>query len=177
MAKDGIAGKIEEYATVDSKPKRGRSGKGLVLLIMVSIVLLAVGGVSVHIGYLLDPSLGMANSKTVAADDTEKFDTAATTTFYELPEMVVNLDSARRTNFLKLVLALELENYDDVAELEKVLPRIVDNLQVYLRQLRIDDLQGSAGTQRLREELLLRVNASTKTAKVRDVLFKEFLVQ
>ena len=61
--------------------------------------------------------------------------------------------------------------------LDVVLPRIVDNFQVYLRELRIEDLQGSAGLQRLREELLLRVNASTKTAKVRDVLFKEMLVQ
>jgi flagellar FliL protein len=43
--------------------------------------------------------------------------------------------------------------------------------------LRIEDLQGSAGLLRLREELLTRVNSSVKPAKVNDVLFKEMLVQ
>ena len=46
-----------------------------------------------------------------------------------------------------------------------------------LRELRIEDLQGSAGMYRLREELLRRVRAATAPAKVRDVLFKEMLVQ
>ena len=61
--------------------------------------------------------------------------------------------------------------------LEAVMPRIIDNFQVYLRGLRIEDLQGAAGLQRLREELLLRVNAAAKGKHVRDVLFKEMLVQ
>jgi flagellar FliL protein len=57
------------------------------------------------------------------------------------------------------------------------LPRIVDNFQVYLRELRVDDLQGSAGMYRLREELLRRVNLAVRPARVKDVLFKEMLVQ
>ena len=43
-----------------------------------------------------------------------------------------------------------------------MMPRIVDNFQVYLRELRIEDLQGAAGIYRLREELLLRVNAAVR---------------
>jgi flagellar FliL protein len=57
------------------------------------------------------------------------------------------------------------------------MPRIIDNFQVYLRELRIEDLRGSAGMYRLREELLLRVNASAAPARIVDVLFKEMLVQ
>jgi len=45
------------------------------------------------------------------------------------------------------------------------------------RELRIEDLQGSAGMYRLREELLRRVRAATAPAQVKDVLFKEMLVQ
>ncbi|MFQ5467950.1 MAG: flagellar basal body-associated FliL family protein, partial [Kiloniellaceae bacterium] len=48
---------------------------------------------------------------------------------------------------------------------------------VYLRELRIQDLQGSAGLQRLREELLLRVATAAYPAQVRDVLFREMLIQ
>jgi flagellar protein FliL len=58
-----------------------------------------------------------------------------------------------------------------------VLPRIIDNFQVYLRELRVEDLKGSGGMYRLREELLLRVNAAVAPAKINDVLFKEMLVQ
>jgi len=38
-------------------------------------------------------------------------------------------------------------------------------------------LQGAAGMYRLREELLTRVNAAVRPAQVRDVLFKEMVVQ
>jgi len=57
------------------------------------------------------------------------------------------------------------------------MPRIIDNFQVYLRELRIDDLKGSAGMYRLREELLTRVNAAAQPAKINAVLFKEMLIQ
>ena len=58
-----------------------------------------------------------------------------------------------------------------------MMPRIVDNFQIYLRELRIEDLRGSDGIYRLREELLARVNAAVAPVKVTDVLFKEMLVQ
>lgn len=54
---------------------------------------------------------------------------------------------------------------------------MIDQFQVYLRELRVEDLQGSAGMYRLREELLIRVSAAVKPAKVSDILFKEMLVQ
>ena len=65
----------------------------------------------------------------------------------------------------------------DIPRLETILPRIIDNFQVYLRELRIEDLQGSAGLYRLREELLTRVSVAAAPAKVHDVLFKEMLIQ
>ncbi|MEX0757957.1 MAG: flagellar basal body-associated FliL family protein, partial [Tistlia sp.] len=100
------------------------------------------------------------------------------TVYYELPEMLVNLSSSgRKTSFLKLTVSLELSSELAVAEIEKVQPRVVDAFQVYLRELRLEDLSGSAGLQRLREELLVRVNAAVAPVEVHDVLFKEMLVQ
>jgi flagellar FliL protein len=178
MAEEANAEQLDEQVEIEAKPKKGLSGKKLVLLVILPLLLLGGGGAGAYFGGFLDPFLGKAGGHEAAVDEGETLHARGSTTFYELPEMLVNLESSgRRTNYLKLVLALELEDDDDVAELEDVLPRIVDNFQVYLRELRIEDLHGSAGMQRLREELLLRVNASTKTARVRDVLFKEMLVQ
>jgi flagellar FliL protein len=40
-----------------------------------------------------------------------------------------------------------------------------------------DEVRGSAGTYRLREELIARANAAVAPARVVDVLFTEMLVQ
>ncbi len=98
--------------------------------------------------------------------------------FYDLPEMLVNLNSGgKRASYLKITVALELENAEAVPKLEVIMPRVVHNFQVYLRELRLEDLKGSAGLLRLKEELLIRVQRAAGAIKVNDVLFKEMLVQ
>jgi flagellar FliL protein len=103
---------------------------------------------------------------------------AGPVTYYELPQMLVNLNNTgRKSNFLKIVVSLEVSGDKATHALDEAMPRIVDNFQVYLRELRVEDLRGSAGVYRLREELLFRVNAAVGDVKVTDVLFKEMLVQ
>ncbi len=98
--------------------------------------------------------------------------------FYDMGEVVVNLQTdGKRQVFLKLVIQLELEAEEDKAVIEKIKPRIIDNFQTYLRELRLDDLRGSAGLYRLREELLFRVTEAAQPVKVKDVLIQQMLVQ
>lgn len=98
--------------------------------------------------------------------------------FYDMGEVVVNLQTdGKRQVFLKLVMQLELEAEEDKMIIEKIKPRIVDNFQTYLRELRLDDLRGSAGLYRLREELLFRVTEAAAPVKVKDVLIQQMLVQ
>jgi flagellar FliL protein len=95
-----------------------------------------------------------------------------------MPEMIVSLNAAqRKTAFLKIRVALEVNNAQEIPKIQAVMPRIVDNFQVYLRELRVEDLKGSAGMYRLREELLTRVKAAAAPAKINAVLFKEMLIQ
>jgi flagellar FliL protein len=58
-----------------------------------------------------------------------------------------------------------------------LLPRVTDIFQVFARELRASDLEGSGGIYRLREELLRRVNVAVYPSKVDAVLFKEVIVQ
>ena len=98
--------------------------------------------------------------------------------FYDLPELLVNLNSTdRKSNYLKIRVALEISDPDMIALLDARLPRIMDKFQVYLRELRLDDLRGSAGMFRIKEELLARVNKAVYPVRINDVLFKEMLVQ
>lgn len=98
---------------------------------------------------------------------------------FALPSMLINLrTTGRRTSFLKVTMSLEVKGTEEnKKEIELLKPRIVDQFQTYLRELEVDDLQGSAGLQRLKEELLDRVNAVTAPLKVQNVLFSELLVQ
>ena len=150
-------------------------GKKLILFIVLPIVLLIAGGAGVYFSGLADSLLGKeegAGDKLLAEAD------AGPGVFYDLPEMLVNLNTGgRKTGYLKISVSLELGAEDDRVRLESVLPRVIDNFQVYLRELRVEDLQGSAGLQRLREELLLRVATAARPAQVRDVLFREMLIQ
>ena len=98
--------------------------------------------------------------------------------FMDLPDMLVNLQSTgRKQSFLKIHVALELDNPADQPKVDAVMPRIVDSFQVYLRELRTDDLQGAAGMHLLREELLSRVSLAVQPVKVKDILFREILIQ
>lgn len=176
MSEQAAVQDLGDDLQVESRPKTGLKGKTLILFIVMPILLIGGGVAGAYFAGLLDPLLGKAPS---AEDATAEAPPAATPAhFYELPEMLVNLNpSGKRRSFLKISISLELESEKDVKQVEAYLPRIVDNFQVYLRELRIEDLNGSAGLQRLREELLLRVNAAVRPAEVRDVLFKEMLVQ
>lgn len=97
--------------------------------------------------------------------------------FYDLPEMTVNLATEGRTTYLKVRIALEVEDRAMIEQIQPFLPRILDAFQIYLRELRPADLEGSAGLFRLKEELLRRINLSVYPARVEGVLFKEILVQ
>jgi len=150
--------------------RRALSGKKLVFFIILPLVLLLlIGGGG---AYFL---LGKKKEEVHVEEQPQQ---AKALVYYNMPEILVNLNAAgRRSSFLKMTVSLELENATDIPRIQAVMPRIVDNMQAYLRELRAEDLRGSAGLFRLREELLARVNAAAQPAKVNDVLFQEVLVQ
>lgn len=98
--------------------------------------------------------------------------------FVDLPEMIVNLNaSAHRPSYLKLVARLEVAHPEDVERIKRAMPRLQDMFQTYMREMRPEELRGSAGTYRLRQELIARANIAAAPAQVTDVLFTQLLVQ
>ncbi len=99
--------------------------------------------------------------------------------FVDLPDVLVNLANAGtdRTQYLKVKIVLELPDANQVAQIQPLMPRVMDAFQTYLRELRPTDLDGSAGLYRLKEELTRRVNAAVAPNRITAVLFKEIVVQ
>jgi flagellar protein FliL len=157
-------------------PKSGMSrifsrllGKKALLIIAVLAVITGGGLAGAHYwGVIGDPDTADASSDGAAAPEP---------VYYELPEFVVNLNTgSRRTTFLKLRASLQLGSAESVPQVGERLPLIIDHFQIYLRELRPEELDGSAGTYRLREELLKRVQLTLAPITVTDVVFAEMLV-
>ena len=151
-------------------PKKGK-GKLLIIVGAAVLLLLIVGGGAA--AYFMGLFGGKAHHEEAA-----KPAEPVAATYLPLPDLLVNLSSSgRRNNFVKLKITLELEKATDQERVKAMQPRIIDNFQTYLRDLRLEDLQGAQGLFRLREELLVRINAAVAPAKVTDILFQEMLVQ
>lgn len=159
--------------------KKKISGK-LILIIVIALLVIG-GGAAVTMFFMGGDDEhaadleGGGQEHGLEADDEDAEPTDLL--FFDLEPMVINLNTGGgKASYLKLTISLEVDRQSAIDELTKKMPRVVDNFQVYLRELRIEDLNGSAGMFRLKEELLIRVNEAVYPTRVHDVLFKEIFI-
>jgi len=184
MAKDEAKTNAPEDETADGA-ENAEPKKGFVKKLLGNKKLLMIGGggalvllLGTGAGFYFFVFSGHGAQSKVAAAAAPVPIVPPQVAFYDVPDIVVNIQNADATPaYLKLSLSLELGTADEKAGLQALMPRIVDQFQSYLRELRVDDLHGSAGVLRLKEELLRRVKISAAPYPVRDVLLKEMIVQ
>ncbi len=152
----------------DGAGKKAGRRKKLIIGGAAALVLIAAGGGS----YVL---LGRSNDENAPVAEARK-----SVSFVEIREMTINLapePNDDRPRLLKFRVALEVKDTNITRDIQPLLPRVEDTFQVFVRELRASDLEGSAGIYRLREELVRRVNIAVYPAKVDAVLFKDIVVQ
>jgi flagellar FliL protein len=162
----------EEGATPEGEAApAGGSKKKLILFGAIGLVALTVLGGGGYFFFLRGTPDEAAAQKALAKRPVG---------FLDMREMTVNLapDSAQdRTRLLKFKVSLEVKDPKLIPDIQPLMPRVEDTFQVFLRELRASDLEGSGGLYRLREELLRRINYAVYPAKVDAVLFKDMVVQ
>lgn len=142
----------------------------IMLIAMVAAAVVLLGGGAAAYFLLFSAPKDAAGEAHLAA--------VPETFIFNLPTMTVNLrGDGEREQFMKLTVALEVANEEVMTEIQPRMAKVVDAFQVYLRELRKSDLEGSAGIYRLKEELRRRVNIAIFPAQVDSILFKEILVQ
>ena len=185
----------------DDEEEEGEGGNNKLILIAAGAVVLLLGaGAGLYFTGMLDSVLGKSKECVEVTDEDGdvieecpeehaaksddhggkggKDGKGGGGKFLEIPTILVNLSSNDGTpRYLRLTVQLELASSEDYAAVEAVIPRVVDQFQTYLRELRVRDLRGSAGIYRLQMELLWRVNQASAPVKVKDVLFQEILIQ
>lgn len=168
-----MSAKPNPKPAIDDQPP-AKFGKRKLLLIVAPLVLSIGAGAGLWFTGILPGLLGMKHDE----HGHEEAAKPAVPIYVDLPDIVANLNGdPRRPSYLKLQSRLEISKAEDAEKVKQAMPRLLDMFQTYLREMRPDELRGSAGTYRLREELIARANVAVMPAKVTDVLFTQMLIQ
>lgn len=146
-----------EEAAAPAKRKKRK------LIIIALIALLVVGG-GATAWFMMRP-----------AEHKEEDVAEVPEEFVDVPAMQVSLRrSDGGVSVIKLHVML-VPGEKTAEELTPRLPMLIDRYQPFLRELRPEDLSGSAATYRIKEELLIRSNQALGEKSVRDVLIQDLM--
>lgn len=95
--------------------------------------------------------------------------------FVEVPPLTISLGPGAQAQHLRFRASLEVPS-EYQAEVERILPRIQDVLNSYLRALEAKDIEAQGALIRLRGQMLRRVKLVAGEGRVRDLLVLEFVL-
>lgn len=185
---DGLEDTLGEAELVEGLEKKKVSGKTVVLAVGGLVILGTVGMlISSFFGGSDapedDPEIARLADEAAARREAAELEVERSgedleVLFIELDEQRFNLNTGGQgSSFLSAKIVLEVERESFKADIEAKMPRILDEFNTYMRELRPEDLHGAAALFRLKEELLMRINQAVAPTRVKDVLFQQFLVQ
>ncbi|MHA6287044.1 flagellar basal body-associated FliL family protein [Maricaulis sp. CAU 1757] len=179
---------IEDEEDGEEKPKKSLLKLGLFIGLPVLILLLAgIGGFMMFAGGGDDAEAEHAEAAEGEGDGHgagAAADHSAAIYYYDLREgdgteetITTNIRSSDgRAVIVQLKITFESSNPNLGPVLEEHVDPIMDQFIMFLRELREDDLYGSAGMHRVRLELLRRVNLAIEPAQVDAVWIQEFMI-
>lgn len=95
--------------------------------------------------------------------------------FVAVEPLVISLGQGTKQQHLRFRAQLEVPSRNK-ADVEILLPRVVDVLNSYLRALDLNDFTGASALVRLRAQMLRRIQIVTGTGRVNDLLIMEFVL-
>ena len=166
-----MALEAEAEEGAEAQPAKKGLPRRLIIIGAAGLLVVLLGGAGLYFFVLAKPAAPAADAPAIAE--------APASFIFNLPTMTVNLknEGTGPDQFMKLTVAIEVANEATMKEIQPRMAKVVDAFQVYLRELRKSDLDGSAGIYRLKEELRRRVNVAIFPAQIDSILFKEILVQ
>jgi flagellar FliL protein len=145
----------------------------IIITIAALLLLLGVGGGTAW-WFLKGPAEGdkVADAEAGAHPAEEE---EAPEAFVDVPAMQVALRGADGSSRMLKLHVMLVPGEKTPEEIEPRLPMLIDRYQPFLRELRPEDLAGSAATFRVKEELLIRSNQALGKGAVRDVLIQDLM--
>lgn len=176
----------------ESKSEEGggkkKSKLKLIIILVVLLVILVGGGLG---AYLFKSKAD--HGEEAAATDThqqkgetkEKANTskekskgkAAQTIVYNMGAIIVNLADQGVQRYLKVQIAIELDNPKLEEEAKKREPQIKDIIISVLSSKTVADINTPQGKIALKQEILKRINMVITEGEIMDLFFSEFIIQ
>ena len=160
--------------TGQTTPKK-RSKMPLVLGVGLALAGGGAGFYAVDSGLLPLPESNPADAHAAeTGNQAESASGAADVAFVPIEPLVISLNDSAGTH-LRFRAQLEVAK-SERAQVEHLMPRIVDVLNGYLRAVEVADLRDNAALFRLRAQMLRRVRVVAGADRVGDLLVMEFVL-
>lgn len=157
----------ESEAPQEAQPKR-KSKLSLVLGLVLALALGGAGFYATWAGLILAP----ADQDHAVAEEVGPLPDIA---FVPVETVVISLGAAAANQHLRMTSQLEVGK-PHAAEVELLMPRILDVLNGYLRAVEVAQLEDPNALVRLRAQMLRRIQMVTGEGRVRDLLITEFVM-
>ncbi len=177
---------MAEEKNEEVKPKKSGS-KLVIIIIIILLVLILVGGGLAAYFLLTDntqqqmnnnqkmPQTQMSQSK--KRNIARNSDLMQIGPIYPLDQFIVNLLSENGSRFLKVKMDLELSGAELTTELDKKKPLIRDIVIRTLTSKTFQEVSTGRGKEKLKDELVDRINSVLADGSIRNIFFTEFVVQ
>ena len=159
--------KDEEVQETQEKPVK-KGGVLLKWIVIVLVVLVIVGG-AVAGGLYYVGTISKAEKKPQVQQ--------VIGTLWPMEPFIVNLRDNNGERYLKVILQLEVSQPPVVSELQLLKPKLRDSTLDLLSSKTFPELQELSGKQKLRDELMIRLNSFLTSGKIVRVYFTEFIIQ
>jgi flagellar FliL protein len=169
---------MSEAATDVSDPPE-KSGKAPMIIGVVLALAGAAGGFfAVQKGMIpMIRSAGDLSEKNneTQTENTMKMHETDDIAFVAIDPIMISLTGNGQVQHLRFRAQLEVGEEDE-SDVTKLLPRVVDVLNGYLRALELSDLRDPMALTRLRGQMLRRVQIVVGKDRVRDLLIMDFVL-
>ena len=158
-------------AVAEAPPEDKKTSKMPLILGIVAALTGGAGGFyAAFSGMILAPV--PTETKTVTTDDSGAIPDIS---FVEVEPMTISISPAAQGRQLRFRAQLEVPAVH-ASDVEKLLPRVVDVMNGYLRAVELGDIESAAALTRLRAQLLRRVQIVAGPGRVNDLLIMEFVL-
>ena len=159
----------------EETPPEGDQPKKSKMPMVIGLALALAGGGAGFYATWSGMILGGGDQAEAEEMDEEVKDPFGDIAFVEVEPMIISVQAQPNQRLLRFRAQLEVpKNYAE--DVTKLLPRVVDVLNSYLRALEVADLEDSAALTRLRAQMLRRVQVVTGKDRVNDFLIMEFVL-
>jgi len=153
------------------------SKKGLIILVSCFVIIaIAVGaGLFLLWGKVSDtPPETVESTEEVAGKKGVK---VMIKSLLSMETFVVNLADPGGKRYLRVSIALEIDDKDFVEEAKKNVPRMRDKILLILPAKKFQDIRTSSGKDSLRKEIIAQLNPLLDKCKITNLYFQEFVIQ